>query len=349
MFQLFKKVYSQSQPVPTCDPDLVTTPNPTYMNAFCEDSSKLCSYENAVVDNTDPDNPSVTFSAIQTISGISDGNWVFFDSIGNIIPATSTTTPAAGYYFDSSATSVFDLIPSPSASDVPEYYINKYNGNKIYQFSTAFTHVPTVAADQAYLSNNLKGLILCKSSSECDYTETNLLGYFFINSGDKTKIISCTDSGLKIESIDPDYSYYIYSDTSRLIDCSSGTCTISNVVPKDTKNTSGNFAQEGYYLGGTYDDATTPTAIIKALIYCSSDYGCEPTYDESNTPSVVGMLNNGSNDEVYFANSGAAKSTKPLIKFDSTPAFTEVEASGNNIYYLNGELNSNSAKPLIYC
>ncbi|OUM63187.1 hypothetical protein PIROE2DRAFT_10347 [Piromyces sp. E2] len=341
LFILVKRGFSTTPELDNCE--CAKYGNNQYSNAYCLNSNEISSYNSPSFDDVDDCTDESSFEDVTSIPGISSG-WAFFDNDGNLLGASSSTVPSCIYSINDDEISA---VPSAVSSDYI-YFLNKLNGVKIYKYTSDDSiSIDAISANKGYISDD--GVIFCSSTSSCEYISIkDLQNPFYIGGDDPKTLIVLVDGNIdKVDTSDSAKAkYYVnkIGNANNLINCSSGTCSIFDVVPRDTVDTSGKYAQEGYYLGGTYNEAAE--AIIKSVIQCSSDYGCDTIFDEENTPTVPDTT-----EESFFLNAGATKTTKPLIQFadtSPTPTFTEEEASGSNVYYLNGGPTSNR-KPLIYC
>jgi len=294
-----------------------------------------------------------SFSTVATsVSGVNDdGEYVFFDSEGKIIPVTDATVPTIGYKYASSGHSLTQI-------DSEDYYFNKYNSNgavQLYQYyvdesaGKYLFKVISTGANQAYVSG--EDLILCTGVKNCQKILKSELaskvgGRFFVNSDDPTQLISILSGEIDTDENElAIYDYFVYEmgDLDGIIDChatsASRNCTIHEVIPRDVKDPTGIYASEGYYLGAGYNG---DASLQNTLIYCTSDYGCVNQYSVISPPTLNTVT------EAYFVNSGASKTETPIIKCDksSTPTYT-LETGVANAYYVNtgSEIN----KPLIHC
>jgi len=205
------KVVSTTPSLPACACTDIGKPN-----KYCTNSeSKLSnhsqhSYANATACT---DSPPPTFTAVPAIAGVEDKDYVFFDSGGLIISATNTTaTPTIGYSYTATSSS-FAKINVPNTGKVG-YYLNKYNSNsvtKVYKYyddagEYLFAIVPT-GENQAYISGS--DLILCSGANICQLNSaTSLVGRFFVNSGDPTKVISVVSATVGVETPTPTQNPY---------------------------------------------------------------------------------------------------------------------------------------------
>jgi len=310
-----------------------------YQNAYCYSSDSLISSFGLYQDK---DECAADTAAFKTEIDINNGEWVFFDSDGNVIPASSNNDPTYCYYKENIYTQV-------DTND--NYYLNKYKGGlKLYKYSSTtpvFTKT-TIEANKAYKSDYKvdsdasDGIIFCKSSNNCKFiADTDIKGYFYINGDDSKSVFVYYDTTFETISISSDlYFVYEMGDLDGLIECpASGTCSIKSIAPKNTANTSGKYVSEGYYLGKGYTVAKDE--ITEAIIQCTSDYGCKVVYNSEDDLKPKST-------EAYFVNAALSKTTNPLIKYDAkgNPLYTEVPATAN-VYYINNGSESN--KPLIYC
>jgi len=292
----------------------------------------------------------LTFTSASTITGIDNGDYVFFND-GRIVPATTTAnppTPTIGFKFNVNS---FEDLPTPDIG-TPAYYLNKYNGIQVYKYEQSTAEfkfsVMSTGPRQAYIpEGSTDKLILCTGANICELHDcSGLTGNFYVNSGNPSKVIAILSGNA---SEDSSGKYYVYEmgDNNGLIDCSSGTCSIHEVVPRDVTNSSENYAEEGLYLGKGYKSGNSE--LIDAIIKCTSDYGCSVLHDvesvkptlPAGTPAVT---------EAYFVNNGATKTDYPLIKFNNnvTPSTLDVVVSDtSNVYYINSD--TYDSKPLIYC
>jgi hypothetical protein len=315
----------------------------TTFGTYCKDANnKLSTLSNqSYEDQEECTNASTgAFKEETSIQNINNNEYVFFDNNNKILSATSSSsTVLAGYMFLSSSFTAIDT--SNISPEDYKYFVNLYNGVQIIKVTSALEYsiVTNIGSHQAFKLND-DGIVYCVNSGSCQLKATaDLNKVFFINGDNPKSVIYCKDDSscdVKIDTEIADAPYFIFKmgTNDGLIDCSKETCNMYEVVPRDTRNTSGTYADEGYYLG--YDFDSSGNGITESIIRCLSDFGCGVLYNDVTKPSST----------EYYINSGSNKVTNPLIKAKSDAPYEEIVASPD-AYYINGDTNNNT--PLIYC